>query len=219
MSVRPIALDLFCSAGGMAMGLHRAGFDVIGVDIRPQPRYPFVFVQADALRPPFDVSRFDFIHASPPCQAYSLARNMKSTKPAPDLVADTRDLLESSGRPYCIENVPRAPLRRDRCIVLDGWMFPELRVIRERWFEVNFFALAPQVTRPRGLLTKGYLSIIGSGTPPYMKARGVRQLVDDCRRAMGIQWMTRKELSQAIPPAYGEFVGRAALQAMGAARK
>lgn len=94
---------------------------------------------------------------------------------------------------------------------LDGWMFPELRVIRERWFELNLFVLAPPISRPAGLLTKGYLSVIGSGTPPYMVARGIRQTVADCRRAMCIDWMSRAELSQAIPPAYAEFIGRAAL--------
>ena len=210
---RPLALDLFCKAGGAGMGLHRAGFEVIGVDIERQPRYPFRFVQADALRPPFDLRRFDFIWASPPCQAFTLARNMKSTRESPNLIPETRAMLEAAGVPFAIENVPRAPLRRD--LVLDGWMFPELKVIRERIFELSFFCLAPQVTRPRGLLSQGYLSVIGSGTPPYMKARGVTQLVDDCRRAMGIAWMTRAELSQAVPPAYSEFIGKAALRAMG----
>ena len=204
------ALDLFCGAGGVSMGLHQAGFEAWGVDIKRQPRYPFPhrFVQGDALRPPFDLADFDFVWASPPCQAHSIARNMKHQREHPDLVPATRALLE--GHPLtCIENVPGAPLRID--LRLDGWMFPDLRVIRERWFETSFFCFSPQVTRPRGLLGKGYISVIGSGTPPYMVRRGIRYGVADCRRAMGIPWMSRKELSQAIPPAYAAFIGRAAI--------
>src|SRR6266851_3224962 len=208
--MKPRALDLFCGAGGTTKGLQRAGFHVTGVDIKRQPRYcGDLFVQADALRPPFDLGEFDFIWASPPCQAFSLARNMKTTRPHPNLIPQTREMLAKSGALTAIENVPRSPLRVD--LRLDGWMFPELRVIRERWFELNFMMLGPQVTRPRNLLMNGYISVIGSGTPPYMVKRGIRYGVADCRRAMGIDWMSRAELSQAIPPAYAEFIGRAAL--------
>jgi DNA (cytosine-5)-methyltransferase 1 len=195
------------------MGLHMAGFEVVGVDNKPQPRYPFAFVQGDALNPPFDLDDFDFIWASPHCQPYTLARNMKSVLPKPEQIPQVRELLKSVRGLTCIENVPRSPLRID--LRLDGWMFPELRVIRERWFELNFFVLAPPVSRPKGLLSAGYLSVIGSGTPPYMVAKGIRYGVNDCRRAMGIDWMSRYGLSQAIPPAYSEFIGRAALKYLG----
>lgn len=214
--MKPRALDLFCKQGGAGMGLHRAGFDVVGVDIEPQPRYPFTFVQADALNPPFDLDQFDLIWASPHCQPYSLARNMNTTAPKPEQIPQVRALLACARGLTCIENVPRSPLRVD--LKLDGWMFPDLRVIRERWFELNFFCLAPQITRPRNLLMNGYISVIGGGTPPYMVSRGIRYGVADCRRAMGIDWMTRAGLSQAVPPAYSEFIGRAAFQYIGQAR-
>lgn len=196
------------------MGLHRAGFDVVGIDIRPQPRYPFRLIQADALRPPVRLDDFDLIWASPHCQPYSLARNMRATHPKPEQIDDVRALLKSARAMTVIENVPRSPLRPD--LRLDGWMFPELRVIRERVFELNFLMLAPPISRPRGLLGRGYISVIGSGTPPYMLARGIRYGVADCRRAMGIDWMSRWELSQAVPPAYSEFIGRAALAQLAA---
>jgi DNA (cytosine-5)-methyltransferase 1 len=211
---KPKALDLFCGAGGAGMGLHRAGFDVVGVDIRPQPRYPFRFVQGDALAPALDLASFDFVWASPHCQPYSQARNMRTTHPKPEQIPQVRALLAGAPGLTCIENVPRSPLRVD--LRLDGTMFG-IKVIRERWFELNFFCLGPVVDRPRGLLYKGYLSVIGHGTPPYMRARGIRYGVADCRAAMGIPWMSRAELSQAVPPAYAEFIGRAAMRHMGRA--
>lgn len=203
------ALDLFCGAGGAGMGLHRAGFEVYGVDIAPQPRYPFTFVQGDALRPPFDLSSFDFIWASPPCQAFVQGLNNFDNDPVErvNLIPQTRAMLERAGIPYAIENVPRAPLRPD--LKLNGWMFPDLKVIRERWFECSFPVLQPFGGRPRDLLARGYLSVAGNGTQKYCTDRGYpRATVDNVKAAMGIDWMTRLELSQAIPPAYSEFIAR-----------
>lgn len=213
--MNPRALDLFCGAGGATKGLQRAGFHVTGVDIRPQPRYcGDAFVQADALRPPLDLAQFDFVWASPPCQAYSVAAHGERSrrgKQYPDLVAVVRGILRDSGAAYTIENVPGAPLIHP--LKLRGTMFPELKVIRERWFETSWFQLQPpQVSEPRGLLVNhGYVSVAGNGTQGWAYKMGLRWLTADMRKAMAIDWMTRTELSQAIPPAYSEFIGRAAL--------
>lgn len=196
------------------MGLYRAGFDVIGVDIKKQPRYPFNFVQADALAPPFDLSRFDLIWASPPCQAYSVASNNERSKGRkyPDLVAPVRGLLQKTDILYAIENVPGAPLIHPT--KLRGTMFHGLKVIRERWFETSWFMMQPlQVAEPRGLLVKhGYVSVAGNGTQGWAYKQGLRWLVADMRTAMNIDWMTRGELSQAIPPAYSEYIGKWAMR-------
>jgi DNA (cytosine-5)-methyltransferase 1 len=142
------------------MGFARAGFEVVGVDIAPQPNYPFEFWQADALEFLRDPGHpgiwwddlYDAIHASPPCQAFTKAQKLR-WRSHPDLIAPTRRLLEATGLPYVIENVPGAPLIDP--VVLVG----------------NF-------------------SDVGAG-----------------RNAMGIDWMTRDELSEAIPPAYTELIG------------
>jgi len=200
------------------MGLHRAGFDITGVDINPQPRYPFRFVQADAIRPPFDLRKFDFIWASPPCQAYSISSfNQRARgKVYPDLVEHTREILKASGALTVIENVVGAPLRVD--LKLDGTMFPELRVIRRRIFELNFFALCPDTRIRRNLIAAGYSCVVGggrcSGAPRSSNAWHTQAAKN---RAMGIDWMRRHELAQAIPPAYSEFIGRAAIAHLQAA--
>lgn len=210
--MRPLALDLFCGAGGAAMGLHRAGFDVVGVDIKRQPRYPFTFIQGDALAPPVDLGRFDLIWASPPCQAWTDGAAAREANGAryDRLIEPTRAML--AGHPFTvIENVMKAPIRPD--FVLHGHMFEGLRVIRRRKFEVSWggFALVPPL--PRGLLREGYVSVVGNGTPSGVREMGLPHYrADDLREAMGIDWMSRDELSQAIPPAYSEFIGRAALR-------
>jgi DNA (cytosine-5)-methyltransferase 1 len=191
------------------MGYHRAGFEVVGVDIKPQPRYPFEFNQADALDFARDVIslgfhpswRFDAIHASPPCQAFTKARKLQGNEHE-DLIGPTRELLEATGLPYVIENVKGAPLIDP--VVLEGQMFPELNVHRPRLFETNWQFEAPLLRPPPPRQTK-------MGRPPVdgeaMQIVGHFSDVPAGRKAMGIDWMTQGELAQAIPPAYTEFIG------------
>lgn len=209
MSRKPRALDLFCKAGGATKGLQRAGFHVTGVDIDPQPRYcGDAFVQADALQPPFDLSGFDFIWASPPCQAFTVA-NAIHGREHPNLIPQTRELLTRAGTRYTIENVVGAPL--ENAVELCGAMFG-LGVIRHRRFESNFLLMTPAHPPHRG----GTNSHRGLSTgAEYVCVAGHNFLVREASVAMGIDWMTQKELAQAIPPAYGEYIGRAALRYMG----
>lgn len=225
---RPRAVDLFCGGGGMAMGLHRAGFDVTGVDLAPQPRFPFEFILADALAlSPDFLRRFSMIHASPPCQGYSRLRHLPWLRGRtwPLLIDATRELLAGSGcGAWCIENVEGAPLAG---ITLCGAMFG-LPTYRHRRFETSFLCMVPPhpthvevVGRGRGVndRKRGTLNA-GSGKGAWgaggiVTVAGGQFRKADGERALGIDWMTKAELAQAIPPAYGEFVGRAALAALG----
>ena len=192
-------LDLFCGAGGAAMGYHRAGFEVVGVDIKPQPHYPFEFHQADALTYPLD--GFDAIHASPPCQAYSWAARRWDI-PRADLVDATRDLLLVAGLPWVIENVPGAPLRGPA--ILCGRMF-DLPLIRHRLFETDW-QLWPLPGHPRcvGLIKAGKAVTVAGHGGDNVRGNGGRAAK---RAAMGIDWMDDTELNEAIPPAYTEWIG------------
>jgi len=204
------ALDLFCCAGGASMGLHRAGFEVVGVDIKPQPRYPFTFHQADALT--FPLEGFDFIWASPPCQAFTIAANTQRRDGIeyPDHVDTTRQRLRYSGAVWAIENVPGAPVRAD--VVLCGSQF-NLPIVRHRLIELSF---SPPLTSPCNHV-EDVITVCGHGTPSWMRRKRIAKglhpnaSVAMKREAMGIDWMNREELSQAIPPAYGEFIARAAI--------
>jgi DNA (cytosine-5)-methyltransferase 1 len=198
-------LDLFCGAGGAAMGYHRAGFEVVGVDIKPQPRYPFAFFQADALMVP--VIGFDAVHASPPCQRYTIAQNARKNAAAhPDLVAPTREVLRRSGLPYVIENVVGAPLVNP--VTLCGTAFGlehdgfELR--RHRLFECSF----PVLTVPcRHRLPAAPVFGHNAGRDFYRRhGRGYNAAAKAA--IMEIDWMTRDEVSQAIPPVFTELIGR-----------
>ncbi len=279
--MKPRALDLFCCAGGATKGLQRAGFHVTGVDIKPQPRYcGDAFHQADAMT--FPLEGFDFIWASPPCQAFTTLRFMPTAKEHPNLIPETRSRLVAAGIPYCIENVDGAPLGDSGyLIMLCGTMFglqtadgrAELR--RHRLFETSFsIPLRPACQhgmiplgvygghvrdRCRNVLTvvghtpvdnkrqretitvigvKGLpglsharraeqerrretISVVGEGgRKGGMKGRtqpdGTRErqvfTTQQAREAMGIDWMTMAGLSQAIPPAYSEFIGLQSLE-------
>ncbi len=206
---RPRLLDLFCGAGGAGDGYHRAGFDVTGVDINPQPRYPFAFVQGDALEYVAAHGReYDLIHASPPCQAHMRLRHW-TKKEYPDLVAATRAALTATGRPYVIENVPDAPLINP--VMLCGSMFG-LRVIRHRIFETSARLAFPPATcsHPKGAVGRRG----NEGTREWITVTGHFSGVEKARQAMGIDWMTQRELSQAIPPAYTEWLGTRILELM-----
>ena len=204
-------LDTFCGAGGAAVGYHRAGFEVVGVDIAPQPHYPFEFHRAEALEYIREHGHeFDVIHASPPCQAYSVTKSLHDND-HPDLVVQVRRTLEATHKPYVIENVPGAPLVD--YVILCGTMFG-LRVIRHRLFECKptiWFSPAACNHAGRMAPSKGqYHSLDGYD---FITCAGHNFKADAGRKAMGIDWMTRDELSQALPPAYTEWLGRRILEA------
>jgi len=206
------ALDLFCKAGGATKGLQRAGLHVTGVDIKPQPRYcGDRFFCDDAMawlrgeRDPLD--SFDLIWTSPPCQGYTKAQQIRGRR-HPALIPLIREALQTSGAPYIIENVPGAPLINP--VLLLGSMFG-LGTMRPRLFECSFdvpFALAPT---PAARTAK-------MGRQPkdgeYIHVVGHFANIDYARKAMGIDWMTRDELREAIPPAYSEFLARQMIAAM-----
>lgn len=202
-------LDLFCSAGGAAMGYFRAGFtEIVGIDIKPQPRYPFTFIQGDALAPPVRLSYFDAIHASPPCQKYSWSAKRWKNIERLDLIEPTRTILRESGKPFIIENVREAPLVDP--ILLCGEMFG-LKVLRHRLFECN--PAVPRLVHYRhwgGVKTGHYVTVAGHGGD-NIKGNGSRK---HKQSAMGIDWMTDEELNEAIPPAYTEWIGRQLIEAI-----
>lgn len=207
--VKPRLLDMFCGAGGCTKGYQRAGFYVVGVDNQPMPRYcGDEFVQADALEFVAEHGHeYDVIHASPPCQGYSRSRNNGQAKPSPMLIPETRAALERSGATWVIENVEGAPLRF--AVILCGASFglgaAGFDLPRHRLFESNIVLLTPPCVHRRGKT----IGVYGNGTNQYHRAKLGRCLKEtEKREAMGIDWMTRKELSQAIPPAYTEYIGR-----------
>ncbi len=233
--MRAKLLDLFCGAGGAAMGYHRAGFEVVGVDIKAQPHYPFEFHQADAMTYPLE--GFDVIHASPPCQHYTSLKAMWNRREHPDLVAPVRDRLITSGLPWVIENVPGAPM--ENYLVLCGSMFrlgcdgAELR--RHRLFESSV-AIIPPASCNHGWSgpdsaaigvyghSGGYshaqryctIGVYGGhGRDRRRRKNGQHFPTAQRKEAMGIDWMTGTELSQAIPPAYTEWIGRQLMEYLG----
>jgi DNA (cytosine-5)-methyltransferase 1 len=226
---RPWLLDLFSGAGGCAAGYHRAGFEVVGVDLAPQPRYPFAFIQGDALdvmdrllagQSVSGVGLGDFaaIAASPPCQLWSQATlgQRRAGKVYPDLLTPLRPRLAGVTVPWVIENVPGAPLRPDfrLCGCMFGLELPGVgQLRRERWFETSWRAFGFQAPHQhRGPA----ISVAGHGTPQWMRARTGHVGVAEWREVMGIGWMRREELTEAVPPAYTEHVGERLLEHLAA---
>lgn len=251
---KPLLIDLCCGAGGAAAGYAKTGFEIKGFDVKPQPRYPFAFKQANVLD--IDLPDADCYHASPPCQLFCIGtkkyRNMG--KQYPDVLTPLRQKLLKTGKPFIIENVPGAPIRKD--VVLCGEMFG-LRVIRHRIFEMHgFTVLQPPHMKHKTSLRDGtavgaidsngtfymvgkdgykgkyaefkqrYNSAVYSGQPGgWGKSKEERRasyyatvaghggdsfsyLLHEWQKAMGIDWMNKRELTQAIPPAYTEYIGR-----------
>jgi DNA (cytosine-5)-methyltransferase 1 len=198
-------LDLFCGAGGAAKGYHNAGFSEIhGVDIKPQPLYPYKFFESEAISYLQQYGEhYGAIHASPPCQRYTKAGKQwrKEGRDYPDMIVRLREALKSLGKPYVIENVPGSPLINP--VIINGAMFG-LRVHRVRWFECSFdiqFFLLPSQQPP-----------VKMGRPvnpgQVIQPVGHFSNVPYARKEMGIDWMGQKDLAQAIPPVYTEFIGR-----------
>lgn len=219
------ALDLFCCAGGASMGLHRAGFEVVGVDIRPQPRYPFTFFQGEALK--FPLEGFDFIWASPPCQGYTELRHAPGTKGAPQLIDAVRNRLSARAVPWVIENVEDAKWAMRDPVLLCGSMFAlgaqGCQLQRHRLFESNFYLPQPDCQHGPAPVIGVYG---GHARKRSAKAggRGTRDVWEGGHRAaaseaMGMDWATLAEMSEAIPPAYAEFIGLAAIDHIKSARQ
>lgn len=222
---RPRIADLFCGAGGAAKGLQRAGFHVVGFDIKPQPRYAGdEFHQADALT--VDLSGFDAVWASPPCQYYSRLRHLPWLKDRSywRSIPPTREHVQKWDIPYIIENVEDA--RWDMCepVTLCGEMFG-LSLFRHRRFECSWFQLMPPHIKHTKTIAPGHASLSerGNGMQGFKEinrdsiaGHGRRGDVGKWSAVMGIDWMTGAELAQAVPPAYAEYLGEHLIARVGA---
>jgi DNA (cytosine-5)-methyltransferase 1 len=208
---RPRLLDLFSGAGGSAVGYHRAGFDVVGVDINPQPRYPFEHHVADAMTFPLD--GFDAIHASPPCQDHSPLKSRAGEHGTGWMLDATLARLADQPAPWVVENVGGAHNRAD--LLLCGEMF-DLRTVRHRRFTLDpriaaLIPVPPHYRHRRPTSTKNRIAALAEGHNLSITGDVGIHAGPPC---MGINWMTGEELSQAIPPAYTQFIGEYLLEAV-----
>lgn len=213
-------LDLFCNAGGAGMGYAQAGFEVVGVDLSPQKNYPFAFIQADVMGPALSASfmrTFDAIHASPPCQGYTALRHAPGTKGAPKLIDQVRYVLEDVGVPFIIENVEEARAEMRDPITLCGSMFglgaQGCQLRRHRLFESNVAISAPSPCHHDERPVIGVYGGHARRRAASAGGRGTRDVWEGGHRAamseaMGMTWATCAEMSEAIPPAYTEHLGR-----------
>jgi DNA (cytosine-5)-methyltransferase 1 len=221
---KPLLFDFMCCGGGAAKGYADAGFEVIGFDIEDQPKFPYTFYKWDVLKldPDWIAEKADGIHASPPCKTHTTMKRF-SSKHHIDLVPQTRELLIATGLPYIIENVPGAPLRDP--ITLCGSSFG-LYVRRHRLFESNFklesleCRHAWQTATSPGFWPLAYHSgepiatwspVIGIFGGGQGLGEGETEL---WRKHMKIDWLSKKQMSQAIPPPYTEFLGRQLMEQM-----
>ena len=213
---KPLLYDVYCCAGGTTKGYQKAGFRVIGIDNKPQPHYcgdGFILMDALEFLDRYiagEFERADVFHASPPCQGYSISKSMQGTKGAEKLIPATRELLFKTGKLFVIENVPGSPLVNP--IELSGMSFG-LKIIRRRLFELHGFdiLLIPSPHQVKNYRNEGYL--------PYHHGTSVKRghlpniwTKPRLQKAMQIEWMDIKEMTQAIPPAYTEFLGKYLMQ-------
>lgn len=226
---RPLILDLFSGAGGAAKGYHDAGFDLVGIDRKAMPHYPFPFAKMEALallRNPDFMSAFAGVHASPPCKTNTSLKHF-SGKQHTDMIDETRELLDATGLPYVIENVVGAKHLRNP-VMLCGSMFG-LGVRRHRLFELGGWTMPQprcehkrQVAESPGYPVRRYHGgVVKTIISPVLGVYGGGQGLGEgevllWHKAMGIDWMTRRELAEAIPPAYTEHIGRALMAHLGA---
>ena len=224
--MKPRMLDLFCCAGGAGAGYARAGFEVVGVDINPQPNYPFEFHQADALEYLAEHwQEFDVIHASPPCQAFSRTKTLHDNT-HPDLIEPTRAAMIATGLPWVLENVVGAPLLNP--ITLCGTEFGlrttdvdgvPLKLVRHRLFESNVaISRAGECAHNNTVQTASIYGAGGGWTPAHRdnpeRRGGYIPATDVVRELLGIDWMTKHELSQSIPPVFTEHIGAQLIDAL-----
>jgi len=217
--MKPRLLDLFCGAGGASMGYYCAGFEVEGVDIKPQPHYPFKFYQADALE--FDLDGYDAYHASPPCQKWSgladVTKHHTGKFPNhPDMIVPIRERLITTGKPYVIENVTKCkPLKT--MIILCGASLGLRNIQRHRHFESNVMMFQPKCSHTKETEIFGVYGKLNGREifkrKEYRTTHAAKN-IEHARELMGIDWMEDGEIQEAIPPAYTEYIGKYLMGAM-----